>query len=268
MGALADQPNQAKALFLEATERHSPDEWPAFLDRVCAEDAALRGAVERLLQARVELGSFHEAPRPPLGAAAGVLVAEPPARLGDYRIHREVGRGGMGVVYEAIQESLGRHVALKVLPARAGHRGNALERFKREARAAANLHHTNIVPVFGVGEADGVHYYAMQFIAGQGLDAVLDELRRLRDKTPSVAGDSQTTVCLAANLASGRFPAAVVEPVAPADQMAATRNGSARSDSTVLSGSSELASGPDAAYFRTVARLGAQVADALAYAHA
>ena len=74
----------------------------------------------------------------------------------------------MGVVYEAVQESLGRHVALKVLPFQRLMLPTHLERFRREARAAARLHHTNIVPVFGVGEHDGVHYYAMQFIQGQG----------------------------------------------------------------------------------------------------
>ncbi len=86
----------------------------------------------------------------------------------------------MGVVYEAEQESLGRRVALKVLPAAALPDPKQVRRFEREARAAARLHHTNIVPVFGVGEHEGTHYYVMQFIQGQGLDAVLDELKRLR----------------------------------------------------------------------------------------
>ena len=93
---------------------------------------------------------------------------------------REIGRGGMGIVYEAEQVSLGRHVALKVLPAHALLTSNLLTRFQNEARAAARLHHTNIVPVFGVGEDQGIHYYAMQFIQGHGLDEVLEELRRLR----------------------------------------------------------------------------------------
>src|SRR5919201_4718827 len=87
-----------------------------------------------------------------------------PRQLGEYRVLREVARGGMGIVYEAVQESLGRHVALKVLPFQSLADGNHLERFRREAQAAAKLHHTNIVPVFGVGEAAGVHYFAMQFI--------------------------------------------------------------------------------------------------------
>src|SRR5262249_48572576 len=93
---------------------------------------------------------------------------------------REIGGGGMGVVYEAEQASLGRHVALKVLPGHARLNANLRERFRREARAAARLHHTNIVPVFGVGEHEGTPYYVMQYIRGQALDEVLGELRRLR----------------------------------------------------------------------------------------
>ncbi|MEY4672567.1 MAG: Serine/threonine-protein kinase PrkC [Planctomycetota bacterium] len=91
-------------------------------------------------------------------------------RLGEYRIVREVGRGGMGVVFEAVQEPLERRVALKVLPQATGGSGRKLERFRREARAASRLHHTNIVPVFGSGEHEGIHYFAMQFIDGHGLD--------------------------------------------------------------------------------------------------
>src|SRR5262249_42698827 len=101
-------------------------------------------------------------------------------RLGDYRILREIGRGGMGVVYEAEQISLGRRVALKVLPGHVACDPAALGRFRREAKAAARLHHTNIVPVFEGGRDAEVAYYAMQFIQGQGLDQVIDELARLR----------------------------------------------------------------------------------------
>ena len=103
-------------------------------------------------------------------------------QLGDYRIIRKIGHGGMGVVYEAEQVSLGRHVALKVLPHQALANEKTKKRFEREARAAAKLHHTNIVPVFGVGEHDGLPYYAMQFIQGMGLDAVIEELARMRDE--------------------------------------------------------------------------------------
>src|SRR5262249_27084696 len=118
----------------------------------------------------------------PGGEAGGGPVFEERRleRLGDYRILREVGRGGMGIVYEAEQESLGRHVALKVLPAHALLNPRHLQRFLREARSASRLHHTNIVPVFGVGDGDGLHYYVMQFITGAGLHEVIDELKRLK----------------------------------------------------------------------------------------
>src|SRR5262245_61473827 len=104
--------------------------------------------------------------------------ARAPERLGEFRIVRELGRGGMGVVYEAEQTSLGRRVAVKVLPAHAAHDEAYLARFRREARTAAKLHHTNIVPVYGVGVQDGVYFLAMQLIQGVGLDATLADLRR------------------------------------------------------------------------------------------
>ncbi len=120
-----------------------------------------------------------------LPAAAVVVRGASLDRLGDFRVLREAGRGGMGVVYEAEQESLGRRVALKVLAAHAIADSAQVRRFEREARAAAQLHHTNIVPVFGVGEQDGLHYYAMQFIPGLGLDNVIEEVKRLRSANPT-----------------------------------------------------------------------------------
>src|SRR5258708_18993444 len=114
--------------------------------------------------------------------AAGPLP--PLERLGDYRIIREIGHGGMGVVYEAEQSSHGRRVALKVLPKQLLLDARTKRRFEREAKAAAKLHHTNIVPVFGVGEHEGLPYYVMQFIPGLGLDEVLEELQRLQPGKP------------------------------------------------------------------------------------
>ena len=100
-------------------------------------------------------------------------------RLGDLRIVREIGRGGMGIVYEAEQESLGRRVAVKVLPKQSLLDDKHLRRFRREAKTAAKLHHTNIVPILGVGEQDGFHYYVMQIIRGAGLDEVIPRLKAL-----------------------------------------------------------------------------------------
>jgi serine/threonine protein kinase len=106
-------------------------------------------------------------------------------RLGEYRIIREIGRGGMGVVYEVEQTPLGRRVALKVLPSTASLDARQLQRFRVEAQAAASLHHEHIVPVHGVGCDRGVHYYAMQFIDGRSLAEVIRELR----PTPSEEGE-------------------------------------------------------------------------------
>src|SRR2546428_45884 len=101
-----------------------------------------------------------------------------PSTLGDFRIIREVGRGGMGIVYEAEQVSIGRRVALKVMPFAAMLDPKQLQRFKNEVHATGQLHHTNIVPVFSVGCERGVHFYAMQYIEGQTLADVIRQLRR------------------------------------------------------------------------------------------
>src|SRR5438105_12852998 len=142
--------------------------------------------MERVKEARAAVSEPHAiGPLPPL------------ERLGDYRIIREIGHGGMGVVYEAEQLSLGRHVALKILPQNLRRDSKQRRRFEREVRAAAKLHHTNIVPVFGVGEYDGLPYYAMQFIQGLGLDEVIDELKRMQpggysgDGPPVPAGNER-----------------------------------------------------------------------------
>ncbi len=106
-----------------------------------------------------------------------VLQTRPPESLGDFQIVREIGRGGMGVVYEAVQKSLKRSVALKVVSALVATSDVQRERFRREAESAAGLHHTNIVPVFGIGEDNGLQYYAMQLIDGVPFSDVIAQLR-------------------------------------------------------------------------------------------
>jgi len=109
-------------------------------------------------------------------------------QLGDFQLLHELGRGGMGVVYEAEQISLRRRVALKMLPFAAALDPRQLQRFRNEAQAAAQLHHPGIVPVYAVGVERGVHYYAMQFIEGQSLAALIAELRQ--PAAPGAAAES------------------------------------------------------------------------------
>ena len=116
-----------------------------------------------------------------------------PEFLGDFHLIREIGRGGMGIVYEAEQKSLARRVALKVLPKHALLQEKDRLRFEREAQMAAALHHTHIVPVFGTGECDGLHYYAMPLIRGVGLDEVIRGLRD-GDGPPALPSDHWSRV--------------------------------------------------------------------------
>ena len=105
------------------------------------------------------------------------LPGNMPDHLGEYQLLREIGRGGMGVVYQALQETLGRRVAIKVLPEHLVANEKLRVRFRRESQAAARLHHTNIVPVFGVGEQGGLCFYVMQLISGKNIEATLAENR-------------------------------------------------------------------------------------------
>jgi serine/threonine protein kinase/Flp pilus assembly protein TadD len=180
------------------------------------------------------------------------------AMLGDFRIVREIGRGGMGIVYEAEQVSLGRRVALKVLPFAGVLDPRQLQRFRNEAHAAACLNHAGIVPVYFVGCERAVHFYAMQLIEGQSLAEVLSDLReRRRPRTAAEAnvGDKKEAGCQRSSdqaIVAGPSPSAS-RPAAP---------------STVRAGAfstQQEAGGRE--YFRTVARLGVQAAEALDYAH-
>jgi serine/threonine protein kinase len=137
------------------------------------------------------------------------LDAERLKQLGDFRVIREVGRGGMGVVYAAEQQSLKRFVALKVLAPNVTGSENELRRFKREAEAAARLHHTNIVPIFGTGESDGLHFIVMQLVDGvplhEAIESVLidsESTERLGHNDPS-SHDSFTAAMAASALRTG-----------------------------------------------------------------
>ncbi|MEN1678958.1 MAG: protein kinase [Planctomycetota bacterium] len=231
------------------------------LDRyVCALEKGESPPVEQWLADCPELASvlpdYLEGVQAIHGALAGPLTATPPdaerddsadpaapRMLGDYRLLREIGRGGMGVVYAAHQVSLNRRVAVKVLPFAAVLDQRQIARFRTEAQAAASLHHPNIVPVYAVGEERGVHYYAMQHVDGQSLGEVLSELRSNQSDKPSAddtggrAGPDATTIAL--------------------------RRGGEVS-------TAHLSAAPSIrtpAYFRAVAQLGLQAAEALEHAH-
>jgi serine/threonine protein kinase len=205
---------------------------PVDLERLLADhaDVAERlqtclGALNLVQQATAELAG-----RQPQAAPLAV------GRLGDFDIIREVGRGGMGVVYEAQQISLGRKVALKVLPFAATLDPRQLQRFLLEAQAAAILHHVHIVPIYSVGSERGVHYYAMQFIDGQTLADAIADLRRLSQE----------------GAARGMQPA---------------RSAAAAASTATNAALATQRSAQSPSYFRSVARLGVQAAEALEHAH-
>jgi serine/threonine protein kinase len=160
-------------------------------------------------------------------------------RLGDFELIRELGRGGMGIVYEARQISLNRRVALKVLPPGLSLTPEARIRFEREAHAAAKLHHTNIVPVHAFGEQDGYHFYAMDLVEGQPLSRILDDLR-------------------------GGHANLMLDETLTARPAPRTEAGEQTPPPETTSGSTTTG---EREWFDTVARLVADVAQALDYAH-
>jgi serine/threonine protein kinase/tetratricopeptide (TPR) repeat protein len=313
----------------EFAERYRRGERPSlqeYVDRC----PAMGDEIRELFPALVEVEQAEEVLDPRHGST--VSTSAPALRqVGDYRVIREVGRGGMGVVYEAEQVSLGRRVALKILPGVVAKDRKSLERFRREARAAARLHHTNIVPVFEVGQDGEVVFYAMQFIQGQGLEVVIDELARQRQKSghgsaakvaaaaeeqkPGPLGSTlpertaalsrspaslpvhDRTEALAASLrarqvsrmaqslVTGTFAVELVDPdrtgssngveatdVGDSQPSAAASMSPPSSSSAVLPGGTQVSavesSGKRLPFFRSVAQIGRQAAQGLAYAHA
>jgi serine/threonine protein kinase len=165
--------NEALLVYVEARQAGREPDRGQFL--ACHPD--LRGDLEEFFASHDEVERLAVALREVGDRAAAEGPAPAVGELEDFRLLREIGRGGMGVVYEAEQISLRRRVALKVLPFAAALDPRQLQRFKNEALAAAHLRHENIVPVYTVGEERGVHYYAMQFVAGRSLAQLIADLR-------------------------------------------------------------------------------------------
>jgi serine/threonine protein kinase len=166
----AERWQQVERLY-HAVLEHRPEARADFLARACHGDAALRGEVESLLRYANETTGFLE---PSAFGAALTDLAEAPGqlagkRVGGYEVSALLGAGGMGEVYRARELRLGRDVALKILaPSLAGSAGD-VRRFEEEARSACVLNHPNIVTIYGVGEANGVAYIAMELVDGRTL---------------------------------------------------------------------------------------------------
>ncbi len=171
--------------------------------------------------------------------------------LGDFRLLREVGRGGMGVVYEARQISLGRRVALKILPQALALDRRRLRRFQLEAQAAALLYHPHIVPVHAVGSDRGVQYYAMQFIDGRTLADLIRELKWSEGIETEPDGHDHLASVLATQLLTSSTESPATEPA----------------ESSPVSDLPLKRSPRGKPYFSNVARIGRQVAEALEHAH-
>ncbi len=229
--------------YLMAVERGDAVTPEALFARFPADAGRLRGYLSGL-----EL--FHAAAGRERLPASGQPLFRVKANqtIGDFRLVREIGRGGMGVVYEAWQGSLNRRVALKILPFTAANDSKQIGRFKNEAQAAAQVQHPNIVPVYAVGEEAGVHYYAMQLIDGRSLGSLLESMRSSHsplDATTIAKRDAQT-VC--------RDPLPKIGT--PGATAATTRERRA-----------PLSPAETAEHIRFVADLGRQAADALHAAH-
>jgi eukaryotic-like serine/threonine-protein kinase len=230
--------------FLQRLERGENPDPEEYVRRYPQHETLLRQVLSSLRWVRVS------------GAAAAVSDEPLPVELsaegclGDFRIGREVGRGGMGIVYEAEQISLGRRVALKVLPFASTLDAKQLLRFKNEAQMAAHLHHTNIVPVHATGCERGVHYYAMQYIEGQTLAQVIAELRRSTSKCETASKRSAGVGKATDDAASGCL---VQSPE--------------RETINLGAGLATERSIHSQAFFRSAAQLGVQAAEALEHAH-
>ncbi len=167
---------------------------------------------------------------------------EPNVQIGDFIIEKRLGSGGMGTVYQARQKSLNRKVALKVMSPGLLTTGESLERFHREARAAAKLHHTNIVAIYAEGQEGPTCYYAMQLIEGKTLEQIIGDLKNNHD--------NKAKTSILTSFINTDFQH---EQVSPPD--------------TSKSKTSQTRTESSREYFDSIARLIADVADALAYAH-
>ncbi len=260
-----EQRNPIEVLAEEFVQRHRRGEGPT-VEEYAKAHPGLSDEIQRLFPAMVAMEQVKtlvvDSSDRPIELRIDKLE-----KLGDYRIVREIGRGGMGIVYEAEQQSLGRLVAVKVFPQQILGDSRQLQRFRREARVAALLHHTNIVQVFGVGDQDGLSYYVMQLIRGVSLDRVIDQLA---DPTSGAAGSIDDTSLRSDTVETGHGSVPFTPTAAASALLGAGLDalGATDGDSS-CSGSSRSTAVLSChhPYWRRVAQMGAQVGEALQYAH-
>src|SRR6476620_8306534 len=185
-------------IFHAALER-APDERNAFLEQSCAGDADLRRQVDLLLKYHDEAGEFIASPA--VAESPELLADDPDAligqHLGNYRIDGVLGVGGMGVVYLAHDERLGRKVGLKLLPRALVKDETQLERLKFEARTASALNHPNIVTVHEIGHVESTHYIAIEFIEGVTLRERIRRSPIPREEVLEIAIQVASALCVA-----------------------------------------------------------------------
>jgi serine/threonine protein kinase/Flp pilus assembly protein TadD len=254
--------------YLAALEQGAPLSQEAIL----AEHSDIAPALANYFRSLEELHDMAAGFAGSQGAAEEPEEKEPDGakRIGDFELIREIGRGGMGVVYEARQISLDRRVAVKLLPFAAVLDSKQIARFKHEAQAAAQLHHPNIVPVFAIGVERGVHYYAMQLIDGQPLDRAIAELRaararrKRRSQESGVRSQEESVEPALAPTVEYSVLSTQYSVLSPSSNSSksATSSASLPSKQTL-----SLFSRDNSEYYRTVMRLGVQAAEALHAAH-
>jgi serine/threonine protein kinase/tetratricopeptide (TPR) repeat protein len=176
---MSDRMEQAKSIFLEAIDRHAPEQWPAFLEHACGGDGALRAEVEKLLRAQVEIGSFHGQSRVPAAVTTDQPIQEIPGTIiGPYKLLEPIGEGGMGAVWMVQQtEPVKRVVALKLIKAGMDSR-QVIARFETERQALALMDHPNIAHVLDAGTTSaGRPYFVMDLVKGVPITRHCDEHR-------------------------------------------------------------------------------------------
>ncbi len=265
----------------EAGPAPDPEE---FADRYPEMRADLLAALEGLALVQGLVGNSGH------GSGPGGRL-ETGRRIAGYRIVGELGRGGMGVVYEAVHVGLDRPVALKILGLHAAPDSNGRRRFLNEARTAAGLHHTHIVPVFDVGQVGSLCYYAMQRIEGSGLDRVVKHLRRERATAAGSTAGSATPfwtrfgarlspgvlsstrgvpapTIRASQSATGPWPRVLGDPTSSGSSMGLPGFGTPRDIQSERDDAPPPFEPPrGSAYYRWVAQVGREAAEALAHAH-